>query len=135
MRGALWRHPALWACFVLTWAIALYVLSSRSSPGGLTPPFPHFDKVAHLLYFSAGSLCFGRALSLLKPGWSAARIVLICVLFAALVGVLDEYHQSFTPGRNGNDLGDMLADTLGGLCGGLVACFLRRKDRSEPFNR
>lgn len=129
MRKAWWRHPALWACLVLAWAAALYLLSARSAPGGFRPPFPHFDKAVHLLYFSAGSLCFGRALSLLRPGWRAAGIVLACVLFGALIGALDEFHQSFTPGRSGNDLGDLLADTLGGLCGGLTAGFFHRRSR------
>ncbi len=126
MLRRLWNHPAFWVFGVLTWAVALFVLSSRSTAGGM-PAIPHFDKVVHFTYFAAGSLCLGRLLRLLAPHWRARAIILTCVAFAALVGVLDEFHQSFTPGRSGNDIGDMIADTLGGLCGGWLAGLFGRK--------
>jgi VanZ family protein len=37
-----------------------------------------------------------------------------------VVGVADEFHQSFVPGRQGNDPFDLMADILGSLCGSLV---------------
>ena len=38
-------------------------------------------------------------------------------LVGSVIGRLDEYHQTFTPGRSGNDYGDWLADTLGAAAG------------------
>ncbi len=118
----LWNHPALWIGGVIAWGVLLFKLSAQALPAGSLPSIPHIDKVAHLTYFTLGSFCVGRLLRLLAPRWRTRTVVLACVLFAAAVGVLDEFHQSFTPGRSGNDLGDMLADTLGGLVGGGLAC-------------
>ncbi len=42
-------------------------------------------------------------------------------VFCSLYGLSDEWHQSFVAGRESSAL-DWLADTLGGLCGGL-ACY------------
>lgn len=42
------------------------------------------------------------------------------VIVIGIVGILDEYHQSFTPGRSGNDPYDWLADVVGGMVGALV---------------
>ena len=124
MLRRVWNHPALWLSGVVLWAVVLFNLSAKALPAGALPPIPHVDKIAHLTYFTLGSLCFGRLLWVGKPQWRVGRVILACVLFAATVGLLDEYHQSFTPGRSGNDLGDGLADTLGGLVGGLLACWL-----------
>jgi len=38
-----------------------------------------------------------------------------------LNGALDEWHQSWSMNRSGNDLGDFLADVVGTLSGILVA--------------
>jgi len=113
----LWNHPVVWGTGIVSWAVTLWVLSSRSMPGG-GPKIPHFDKVAHLGYFTIGSFLFCRLLLLLRPGWPRGSLLLATVCFALLVGAGDEFHQTFTPGRSGNDAGDLLADTLGGLLGG-----------------
>jgi len=47
-------------------------------------------------------------------------VALVC----SVIGRLDEYHQTFTPGRSGNDTGDWLADTLGGAAGAVFVLFL-----------
>jgi VanZ family protein len=113
----LWHHPALWGLGIVGWAVTLWVLSSRSLPGG-GPKIPHFDKVQHLGYFTIGSFLFCRLLLLLRPSGSRAAILLATFCFALFVGAVDEFHQTFTPGRSGNDAGDLLADALGGLLGG-----------------
>jgi VanZ family protein len=111
--------PWLWAMAVTVWAVLLWRLSSR--PIGVpVPSIPHWDKAAHLLYFTCGSFCFCRLLHLLRPAWSRRTLVLATVAFATSVGALDEFHQSFVPGRSGNDPWDWLADTLGGLTGALI---------------
>ncbi len=127
MRRPIWTHPALWIVGLLVWAATLYLLSSRALPANSLPRFPHADKAAHLLYFTVGSFCFGRLLRLQKPAARASLIVLACLLFAAAAGALDELHQSRTPGRSGNDIGDLIADSLGGLLGGWLACALGKR--------
>jgi VanZ family protein len=49
------------------------------------------------------------------PDWKA--ILSTTILAIALIGGLDEYHQTFTPGRSGNDPYDWLADVLGAAAG------------------
>jgi VanZ family protein len=48
-----------------------------------------------------------------------------------LFGVADEFHQSFVPGRQGNDLGDMTADLIGATLGAMSFLVLRRIFRRE----
>lgn len=105
----------------LLWFAVLCILSSMSHPG------PHIDvvgidKVEHTLYFCAGGLCLGMALALgwLKPGapheatdFSLFRLGMIVLPLGAVVGWVDEWHQSFTPGRSGLDIYDWIADISG----------------------
>ena len=50
-----------------------------------------------------------------RPHWRV--LIPVAVLVIGLIGGLDEWHQSFTPGRSGNDLSDLLADVLGAAAG------------------
>jgi VanZ family protein len=86
-----------------------------------------WDKVAHTVYFTSGSAALCWALTL-RGGWRFGSNKLLvfgcCVVMAAVVGVFDEWHQSFTPGREGNDLGDWIADLVGGVLGCLLGFLL-----------
>ncbi|HEX7261641.1 MAG TPA: VanZ family protein, partial [Luteolibacter sp.] len=102
----------------ITWLGVLWVLSSRPFTGPQLPPVDHFDKIAHFGYFFGGSGLLGAwqfRRNPLHPNWRA--IIFSSILTIAVVGGLDEYHQSFTPGRSGNDLYDWLADVLGATAG------------------
>jgi VanZ family protein len=129
-----------WWLGVLTWAIVLFLLSANSQPQ-TGPEFPFKDKVLHCLYFSGGAFCFVLGLLAASNGRvKMVRALAWGLLFAATAGTLDEWHQTFTPGRSGNDPGDWLADSIGGLIGGWLAfLFLQRfrlpsRGRS-PINR
>ncbi|MEZ5326611.1 MAG: VanZ family protein [Verrucomicrobiales bacterium] len=116
------RQPRFWVFGYVVWICVLYGVSSiQGIPG---PEIPHIDKFEHAGFFAAGHLALGFALAArasrtAAPNW--VRIGTVLVLAAGLVGVLDEFHQSFTPGRNGNDPGDILADIVGGT---IAACAL-----------
>jgi VanZ family protein len=58
------------------------------------------------------SLCPG------KKGYSPKRLV-VGGVFTVSVGIADEFHQTFLPGRDGS-LGDVLLDTLGVILALLV---------------
>jgi VanZ family protein len=120
MFGKFWHQPTFWAVSLFCWFALLWWLSSRSLPP-VGPTFDHADKLKHLIYFASGSFCFARFLILTRPSWKASSITLACIAFAFLIGASDEYHQTLTPGRTGNDLGDLLADTAGGLLGAVLA--------------
>ena len=118
---ALPRHPRFWLGAFLLWFVVLWLLSSFSRTGDYMPPIVNFDKVLHFGFFSGGSGLFCAWLFRRRPenpNWKA--IFWIAVGVIALVGCLDEFHQGFTPGRSGNDPGDVMADTLGAACGAFV---------------
>lgn len=112
--------PALWRALILLWAGLLYWLSSQSS---LPSPakFEGIDKFEHTLYFAAGGLCFLLGLRLAGCARGRTTAILMTVLFCSVVGGLDEWHQTFTPGRSGGDVWDWAADTIGGFIGALLA--------------
>jgi VanZ family protein len=121
------RDARFWLGCFIAWFLALFVMSSFSGPAIGPPPFPHFDKVAHFGYFFGGGgllaafLYFRRPVD---PSWW--RIVLTVTLICAAAGAFDEWRQTFTPGRSGNDVSDWLADTLGGTAGALVFRLVHR---------
>ncbi len=87
---------------------------------------PHFDKVVHFGYFFGGGGLLSAALFLAKrPSWR--QLTLIVTVVISLIGIWDEFHQSFFENRTGNDFGDWLADTLGALCGALVFRVMHRR--------
>jgi VanZ family protein len=125
-----------WLCGlgVLIWGIVLFTLSAQSAlPPG--PEIPHQDKVVHFLYFSSGAFCFTLAVYAaqipMRPSW---QWTLTGLVFGLIVGAADEYHQTFTPGRSGNDAGDLLADLTGAAMGGWLAWTMLAwiRQRSAP---
>ena len=117
------RAPNFWLTSLILWAATLYTLSSFSKtlPDG-GPEIPHIDKVLHFGYFMGGGIIFATWI-LLQKGTSARLLIRFAIPLAILacVGVLDEYHQTFTPGRSGNDPFDWLADVLGSATGLFLA--------------
>src|SRR6478736_810929 len=115
------RNPKFWLTAFLIWLGVLWTLSSFSLKGTYTPPIANFDKLEHFGYFFGGSFMIGAYLftrNLQRPNWKA--ILGGAILIIAVIGGVDEYHQSFTPGRSGNDPYDLLADVLGATAGVLV---------------
>ncbi|MCG8431416.1 MAG: VanZ family protein [Candidatus Omnitrophica bacterium] len=101
----------------LLWMGVIFI--SSSLPGErVTPFFPHADKAAHFVIYGILGMLFSRSLHLQIDGLSRGRIWVITVLFCLLYGILDEWHQSFVPGRDVCAL-DVLFDALGGCAGGL----------------
>ncbi len=114
----LMRSPRFWlACFLL-WFAVLWLLSGSSQTGDYAPPIPNFDKIAHFGYFFGGSGLLSAYLYRRAPDRPHWRVLIpVAVIVIGLIGGLDEWHQSFTPGRNGNNPSDLLADVLGAAAG------------------
>ena len=114
-----------WRVLVIVWAAVLYWLSEQSnlpSPADLED----IDKLEHAAYFAAGGTCFLLGLRLAGFARKTGLAILLTMLFCSVVGGLDEWHQTFTPGRSGGDVEDWIADTLGGLLGALTAMVVAR---------
>lgn len=93
-------------------------------------PVDHADKILHFTYFFFGGIACAGWLFRLRPeapDWK--RIVLLSIVLLSAVGVIDEWHQSHTPNRSGNDPGDMMADFLGAAAGAFAFKSLHRRFR------
>lgn len=112
----------------MLWFGVLWVFSSSTTAGPEMPPIQHVDKIAHFgFFFGGGGLlsAFLYRLNSERPNWKL--IVSVAVAVLAAVGALDEWRQSFVPGRSGNDFGDWIADLLGGLAGAFVFKAIHRR--------
>lgn len=121
------RHPKFWLAAFLLWFAVLWHLSSVPFPLPYSPPVNHFDKFEHFGYFFGGAGLFSAWLfrrNPVQPDWK--KIIPITIGVVLLVGVIDEFHQTFTPGRSGNDVLDLLADLAGATTGALVFRLLHR---------
>jgi VanZ family protein len=75
----------------------------------------------HFGYFFGGAGLLSAALFLQgdhPPSWPALMFRVCAILW--LIGILDEWHQSWVPERSGNDVGDWLADATGTVVGALT---------------
>jgi VanZ family protein len=92
-------------------AILIWCLSSQS-----TVPLPKgifgVDKIAHFIAYGALSLALSLWFS--RKQWRAQPwgIAVAVVAIASLYGAVDEFHQSFVPGRD-MSAWDWLADVIG----------------------
>lgn len=126
-------RPWVWWGWLLTWAVLLFILSSESNPPMPGPEFPSRDKVLHCAYFSGGAFCFLLGLWGRGSPLKTWRFAVAGMLFTGFAGALDEFHQTFTPGRSGNDFFDWLADLSGGLLGAMIALLFLRWVRRASF--
>jgi VanZ family protein len=120
--GAMPRRLIVYAPALLWALLLLWVGGSTELP--TMPPVRHLDKVMH---FGA----YGVLGTLLGASWvSAARQPWWGWLLGAalLLGALDEYRQSRTPGRDA-EVADWVADALGASAGFYLAVRLTRRSQ------
>jgi VanZ family protein len=111
---------------------AVITILSQQSSFPVDEPFPGFDKIFHFAEFAilGFALAFGFfRRKALAPGGRLFRESAFLWSIGAGLGLLDEFHQVFVPGRNA-DLADAAADALGiGLGIGLFVVLRRRRSR------
>lgn len=100
----------------------IWTLSSLQTVNVPIEAMPFQDKGAHFVeYTGLGALIMHACI----VTWSSAprlRIAALAIVATVGWGALDEFHQSFVPGRN-SDIFDLAADTLG-ACVGTMLCHL-----------
>jgi hypothetical protein len=114
------------------WAAVLFLLSElQGGDDGLLGVLPAgADKLVHLgLYLILGLLlAWGKT----RTGFAGPAILLL--IMGAGYGALDEWHQSFVPGRDVS-AGDWLADTAGVALGLLLFSSLGSRFRDRGWSR
>jgi hypothetical protein len=118
------KHNPRLAAVVGTLLISagLWIGGAQSFAVGLIPP--PWDKFAHAGIFMAISALAGFATGL--RGW---RMIAAAICSAAVVGVVDELHQTTLPGRSAS-LADLAADMIGAIVGA-VGLWAQRERRNK----
>jgi len=98
-----------------------------SKPGSYFPTveMPEADKIVHIVLFATGAF-FASGAMLVSISLPRKVTFGLTVAVISVFGMLDEYHQLFTPGRSGGDVGDWAADTVGAFCGVLLIDWIVR---------
>lgn len=118
------RRLLFWAPVAVLLAVELWASSRPPVLGHDEGQIPFPDKVAHLAYFGLVGFLAARA-GREGEGWGAGRTLAVVAAGALLWGISDEWHQSFTPGRD-TEAADVAADLLGALLGTAGREFLAR---------
>jgi len=92
----------------------------------------HPDKILHISYFFVGAFCLSISALLEHSRFSHQQRRIGLLILFAMIGAADEFHQSFTPGRSGNDPWDWLADVIGAGVGILIANTVRQIFQKKP---
>jgi len=96
------KREVLFAVAFFSWIILIFIFSSI--PGSSTPALPNgTDKIVHFLEYTI--------LGILAIQTFKVKSIVVW-LPGFLIPVLDEFYQSFTPGRYA-DVYDVIADILG----------------------
>ena len=128
-----WWPALLWAVMISVFSTGLF---KSDNTGSVIIPIlrfflPHASaetlgflhhmirKCGHLTEYFILSMLILRGIRAGEKGLYL-RWVLVTILIVACYAALDEYHQSFVPGRTAA-VGDVLIDTTGGIAAQLVA--------------
>lgn len=99
---------------VIIWASFIFLFSSRPTNPVSEIYWRDFiiKKSAHVLEYGLLTILLYRALK--KGGIEKQEAGVYAIILAVLYGVSDEFHQSFTPGRDPT-VRDVLFDTIGAV--------------------
>ncbi len=96
---------------------ALIFAGSSIAGDAINPRLTVHDKLIHTAEYAGFAFLLARAFG--------ARRWWLAILVGVLFGISDEFHQTFTPHRSGNDLGDITADAVGSTLGAISWMLLR----------
>lgn len=123
------------------YTLLIWYLSSQALNIAIIKRIPFQDKGVHFLEY--GALCFFLVHAVTKtwPGRGAAGYF-VAMLMTVALGLLDELHQGFVPGRS-SDVLDLAADAIGAaacalgyaLASQLVRLFARAASSSTDAAR
>jgi VanZ family protein len=107
---------------VVAYTVLIWVLSSRTLDIRLEA-FPFRDKGVHFCEYGVLGFLMTHAVHVTWP--RARRGLLAAFWLTVSLGLTDELHQAYVPGRSADGL-DLVADALGALSAIVLYAFLRR---------
>ncbi|HQL05379.1 MAG TPA: VanZ family protein [Treponemataceae bacterium] len=113
VKKVLVRIPA-----ILVTLTSWYLSSQSSLPKSIS--IFTYDKLIHFLSFAFLAFCWSLWFTPKQWKEKPLRGILYVLIIVGIYGAIDEYHQSFTPGRD-MSLFDWFADMIGALFGSLCA--------------
>lgn len=123
----------------IAWMIVIFAFSHQAYSGAITEEYLHdanipVRKLAHMAEFGLLYFLYLRTLgeSRLAGKLTINTASLLALLLTVAYAGLDEWHQSFVPGRS-SCLRDVLVDSLGALISLLICRFLQALHR-KPEN-
>lgn len=96
----------------VTWLILLFIVTSIPAINLPRDRMIGYDKITHFFLYSVLTLLFFYAFG--SRGWQFFLIIVV-------IAIIDEFHQSFIPGRL-SSFYDLIADMIGG---GVTFWFLK----------
>jgi len=96
----------------IIWGLIIFTFSAQTTPSTSSVQWQDFSvkKFAHVVEYSIFAMLIFRGLY--NSGIKLKKALLISFLFPVLYAVTDEFHQSFTPGREPH-IRDVIFDTIG----------------------
>ena len=114
------RHFILYQFPAVLWAAIIFIASSMPASKLPKIAFLVSDKIVHGAVFFVFGLLVYRALEpKIRVDTIDWRRLLLSISAVVIYGIIDEYHQSFVPGRT-VDVLDASADSVGGVLSGIV---------------
>ena len=108
------------------WIIVIFGLSSIPAlPGDYAKLPPGFDKLAHFVEYSVLAVLLHHVL-MMNGRRNQNLIALVVVIICVAIAGLDEFYQSFIPGRQ-SSVTDLCADLAGIITGTFASLMLFRK--------
>ncbi|HVR42496.1 MAG TPA: VanZ family protein [Thermoanaerobaculia bacterium] len=108
---------------VFTWMIS-------ATPGDRIPA-GFDDRIAHFGEYALLAFLMVFAMTRFDPARTTARPLVSAALLSAAWGVVDEWHQSWIPGRD-SSLKDLGFDALGAVAACAVVGLLAARERRSP---
>jgi len=107
------------------WAPSIVLMTvifiASGTPGKEIPGFGVLDTIlkkgAHMAGYALLAISYLYAIA--DSGMAKRRIIVMAIVLAGLYAVTDEFHQSFTPGRNPS-VADVGIDAVGAIIGTLI---------------
>ena len=107
-----WLPPILWGLIIFSFSSARVGSSNEIYWKDFV-----IKKTAHVVEYAILAVLLYRAM--IGSDVEKKKAIILAILIASLYGFTDEFHQSFTPGREPR-IRDVIIDTIGGTIGVLT---------------